>query len=127
MNNDLISRSALMAEMMKDCPPIHGEHDPRGGNGGFISGRDFEKMKEIMKYTEMVDKQPAVDAEPVRHGALVEVNHTDWCGGDGNVIDTTVEEKCSRCRRYVERYSTSPKENYCPNCGAKMDLEVDDE
>lgn len=53
----------------------------------------------------IIDVQPTVDAEPVRHG------HWEW---DGDFI-------CSNCGERGHRN----KWNYCPNCGAKMD-EVED-
>ena len=55
------------------------------------------------------------DVAPVVHGewVLVGTNEHDY--------ETSVEEKCSLCGRYVYRYDTEPQDNYCPNCGAKMD------
>ena len=49
----------------------------------------------------MIDKLPAVDAEPVRHGEWEHGMQCPFC----KQIDTT-------------------KPNYCPNCGARMDAEV---
>lgn len=69
-----------------------------------------------------VDDAPTIDAEPVRHGRWIEVDRITWRGADDHQIDITVEEKCSNCGRYVERYETVQQENFCPNCGAKMDL-----
>lgn len=48
----------------------------------------------------IVELQPAVDADPVRHGRWEHGLQCPFC----NQIDTT-------------------KPNYCPNCGAKMDEE----
>ena len=61
---------------------------------------------------------PSVDAEPVRHGRweIVIVSTS-------NPYESEIEEKCSLCGRFVQRYGTQPQDNYCPNCGAKMDLE----
>jgi predicted RNA-binding Zn-ribbon protein involved in translation (DUF1610 family) len=55
-----------------------------------------------------------VDAVPVVRGEwiLVGTNEHDY--------ETSVEEKCSLCGRYVYRYDTEPQDNYCPNCGADM-------
>ena len=63
----------------------------------------------------------SADVAPVVHGewVLVGTNEHDY--------ETSVEEKCSLCGRYVYRYDTEPQDNYCPNCGAKMDKEVQDE
>ena len=54
---------------------------------------------------ECIDKVPAVDAEPVRHGQW------EW---DGYVYDMLW--RCSECSCLNEYDS-----NYCPECGAKMD------
>lgn len=68
-------------------------------------------------------KEPCADAEPVRHGRWEEYIHSRYCGIDeyGEPIyrDGTVYY-CSnpKCRR-----KTVIKENFCPSCGAKMDLE----
>lgn len=56
----------------------------------------------------MIDKLPAVDAEPVRHG---EWRRYPECG----------VTRCSVCDWSIEECFSS---NYCPNCGAKMDAEV---
>lgn len=70
---------------------------------------------------------PAADVEPVRHGRWEGYIHSRYCGMDefGEPVyrDGTVYY-CSnpKCRR-----KTVVKENFCPNCGAKMDLEGNDE
>ena len=68
---------------------------------------------------EIVERQSTVDAEPVRHGRweIVIVSTS-------NPSESEIEEKCSLCGRVVQRYGTQPQDNYCPNCGAKMDQEV---
>lgn len=50
---------------------------------------------------------PAVDAVEVVHGQWV---YDHWC-----------EFKCSVCGEYSSSKPYKGKENYCPNCGAKMD------
>lgn len=54
-----------------------------------------------------IDSESAADVAPVRHGRWV-------------CVDTDVEQffLCNRCKK--KEYWES---NYCPNCGAKMDLE----
>ena len=54
----------------------------------------------------ILDEQPTVDAVEVVHGRWVDI--LSWKYG----------WKCSECDRMVES-----RENYCPNCGAKMDGE----
>ena len=67
---------------------------------------------------EVVQMAPAVEAEPVHHGRweIVIVSTS-------NPYESEIEEKCSLCGRFVQRYGTQPQDNYCPYCGAKMDLE----
>lgn len=62
-----------------------------------------------------LEESKTVDAEPVRHGRweIVIVSTS-------NPYESEIEEKCSLCGRFVQRYGTQPQDNYCPNCGAKM-------
>lgn len=61
----------------------------------------------------------------ISHGVTVQ-KHGRW-------VDHFVRDwRCSECGepiykvRNVDGYCYDDKPNYCPNCGAKMDLEVDD-
>jgi hypothetical protein len=73
---------------------------------------DGASMYEIER---TIDEQPTVDAEPVRHGRWEEhLEPIRWCEDDVDVF-----YKCSACQCTVHGES-----NYCPNCGAKMDEEV---
>ena len=60
-----------------------------------------------------ISKQPTIEAEPVKHGRweTTPILRTD---PDGDWV--ALEYHCSLCNRLEYR-----KENYCPNCGAKMD------
>ena len=60
---------------------------------------------------EAVQMEPAVDAEPVVHGRWVISPGCLWPIGD-----------CSVCG---EQHIGTNSAKYCPNCGAKMDLETD--
>ena len=53
---------------------------------------------------------PAANVEPVRHGR--------WCEPKGGFWKMA---KCSLCGEWQPTAGIIPK--YCPNCGAKMDLE----
>lgn len=58
---------------------------------------------------------PAVDAEPVRHGkwTMVEDEYGDYA-------------RCSVCGdEFISWEGDCAITNYCPHCGAKMDLEDD--
>lgn len=101
-NNDLISRSALKAELMKravSCPKSHIR-----AYGSCISA---------------LEVSPAVDAEPVRHGEWILnpcnlYNDATWvcsvCGNEWGLIDGTPLDN---------------QMNYCPKCGARMDGGID--
>lgn len=58
-----------------------------------------------------LDMMPTVEAEPVRHGK--------WIGGD----------ECSACGHHgcASDIWNGCANQYCPNCGAKMDAEEDEE
>ena len=59
-----------------------------------------------------VQSQPTADVAEVRHGRWI---HTDlaahWLGKD----------ECSECTYHEKDRSDLSHNNYCPNCGAKMD------
>lgn len=59
---------------------------------------------------------PAVDAAPVVHGYWI--NHIDDLFPEDSMIE------CSECHEYTHLL---PDDNYCPNCGAKMDGRETDE
>lgn len=63
---------------------------------------------------DLIDEIPAADVAPVVHGNWVSC-FEDW--------RKQIEgDKCSSCG--FEHYGTNIRSyNFCPNCGAKMDLE----
>nr|DAO72700.1 MAG TPA: DNA-directed RNA polymerase II subunit [Caudoviricetes sp.] len=63
-------------------------------------------------HIELINRIPAADVAPVAHG--------EWivCG-DG----ADVPFMCSHCGKRVAASHKRMYDNYCPNCGAKMDLE----
>ena len=63
-----------------------------------------------------LDFIPAADVAPVVHGRWVERQAPHAMGG--------VSTKCSACGKSVQ-YLGNPL-NYCPNCGAKMNREMED-
>lgn len=68
---------------------------------------------------DLLDSIPAADVTPMRYGKWVhsEIEDDDWGG-------TFHKWTCSVCGYSVGLNPTG--ENYCPNCGAKMDKEVAD-
>ena len=66
-----------------------------------------------------IESAPAADVAEVVHGEWI------LLGKNEHDYEASVEEKCSLCGRYVYRYDTELQDNYCPNCGAKMDAKED--
>lgn len=60
-----------------------------------------------------IDRVPAADVEPVRHGKWIK--RTDM----RTAYTCSCCDKLLFCDTYIDF-------NYCPNCGAKMDLESED-
>ena len=63
-----------------------------------------------------IEDAPTIDAEPVRHGRWMNKGYITTAYGS---IDTG---DCSACG--AVDVPIEPYDSYCPNCGAKMDLEV---
>lgn len=61
-----------------------------------------------------IDETPTVDVVEVRHGRWMPVEYT-YFGAK--------RYECSECRddEFWKKRFVVHKENYCPNCGAKMD------
>jgi hypothetical protein len=99
-NNDLISRSALLDEFrarkMTDAVPNY--------DRATVDVKDaLYQYAQLTKGLLFV--APAVDAEVVRHGRWT----FPW-----------TSPECSVCRK-TQKWTS----NYCPNCGAKMDGDID--
>ena len=75
------------------------------------------KNDEILSFEvrRVICKAPAVDAEPVRHGR--------WKNGNNRPF--TYLRLCSVCGKESYFCGNGCSYNYCPNCGAKMDAEVE--
>lgn len=54
-----------------------------------------------------IDNAPTIDAEQVKHGEWIE--------------DDTIQHKYFRCSNCGIGQFNWGEDNYCPNCGAKMD------
>ena len=79
--------------------------------------KSFEEDGHLSSYIEeFIDNAPTIDAEPVRHGRWVWLCYA--CG--------ETEWACTSCANTVWLTSAS-RLKWCPNCGAKMDGEEDDE
>ena len=69
-----------------------------------------ERQQGILGCAETVRIFSAADVAPVRHG---------WWGTHSDRPDSLI---CSVCKCGFDMWKHDPH-NYCPNCGAKMDLE----
>ena len=66
----------------------------------------------IDEYIDKIDGIPAADVMPVRHGRwIVTAEFTDC-----------IYAQCDQCKITQVFYHNKPLTNYCPNCGAKMNL-----
>ena len=68
----------------------------------------------------------AVDVAPVRHGRWLNIEEYTVLSYNTYFPMTTTSETCSECnvRSAFLGKKSYVKDNRCPNCGAKMDLEA---
>ena len=72
-----------------------------------------DKLISVYSMKSFIKNRPAADVAPVRHGRWV---HEHISEGYAWVI-------CSECEAVIHKILINKRLNYCPNCGAKMDLE----
>ena len=72
----------------------------------------FKKLADRIEVNEVLNSIPAADVQPVKHGKW-ERTPTWWIS-------------CSECGNEPPN-ETNVATLYCPNCGAKMDLETGNE
>ena len=74
---------------------------------------------------DLIDEMPAADVAPVVHGKWIDKG---WDGDFSWRIDGRGNSwhifECSNCG---SKLCGAPKTKFCPNCGAKMDLEDENE
>lgn len=121
MSDDLISREAAMLA-------IHNAQTAAGWSNGM---HEMDIHKALMKV-------PAVDAAPVVHGRWI--LKTCWDADGALIVTAECSEGCELIREIWHGYFIDVPEhiaertalskakmahlsNYCPDCGAKMDLE----
>lgn len=100
--DDLISRSALLEEVrdrILDKDEVKDDLDRQYNRGLLHAIKD-------------VKLAPAVDAEPVRH------TKCDFCGRGKPIKAYTYLPDCGL------QYGIAIEAIYCPNCGVRMDAEV---
>lgn len=102
MYKDLIRRSDLLKEADKRRDEVN-YHD------------DAEICIGMDAIIEVIEDMDTVDAEPVRHGRWIH----GWTFMP--LPKGVIWANCSLCD--MDYNGPDDKANYCPNCGAKMDLE----
>ena len=72
---------------------------------------------------EIIETEPSADVAPVVHGKWKPVRYTTYCSCGKSY--ETYHYLCTACNHvaYAQPYGLK----YCPNCGAKMDKEVNDD
>ena len=85
-----------------------------------IASEEFLLESEKAVFEE-IDNAPTVEAVPVRHGKYIGTEFDGYADG----CPVYYEWKCSECGCVFEE--EEPTYNYCPNCGAKMNGEIEEE
>lgn len=82
--------------------------------------RNMANPDEAAVFETILRNIPAVEAEPVRHGRWIARRHRKF-NSQGQVIDYCDFYHCSECK---SDRCAFPPHNYCCNCGAKMDGDI---
>ena len=106
----------IICDILKERDRIGVEKEERYGLGVRVPNRHGASMRGgIRKALRIIETAPTADVEPVRHGRWVE----HYAFGAWHY-------DCPFCE---DGYATKEREkktvNYCSNCGAKMELEVE--
>ena len=129
----LIDANALIGaidEYMKnayDCPLDEVADFQRSTN----NTKQIYTVEGLYEATEIIDEAPTVDAVEVVHGYW---HIDDYDSGEPDGYAAFIEVHCSECGyelgaesgQYGWAYGDPFPLKYCPNCGARMDLEVND-
>ena len=78
--------------------------------------------KDYVPYVRYEDMVQAVTGAP--HADVAPVIHAHWINHFDDLYPVESTAECSNCH---EEQMTLLDNNYCPNCGAKMDEEVDND
>ena len=105
----IIDGDKLMETIRNNDYPLK-SHFNRTDNGMFTIGIQLA-----------VDIQPTVDAAPVKHGKWNHIGTLKLYVGMS--VETCSEFRCSVCDSPQTFFVPIAHYHYCPQCGAKMDLE----
>lgn len=78
---------------------------------------NFQEEYGISQIKAMIDIQPTIKSEPIKHGKLEEVSIIR------KIVKCNIPiSKCSLCGfSFCDVLNSNELYQYCPNCGAKMD------
>lgn len=108
---EYIERDALRQAVLES------QHDNSHPRGWAHIAHDCEHAH----FVAMIARFPAADVAPVVHGRWDEVDWVELESGGHELIRTpNAGLRCSNCRNCFKK-ELLWKNNYCPNCGAKMD------
>lgn len=80
-------------------------------------------FKNVRSY---IERFPTTDVAPVVHSYWESYSCSQYMGTDGWGEPKWRDGRFYICHNYKCRRKTAIKSNYCPNCGARMDLEETD-
>lgn len=88
---------------------------------------EYNGRMRLIKTMQLQDV-PTVDAVEVVHGRWENVQETEMYVPDMKLTITKTAETCSECKARIGFVGAKQYlfDTLCPNCGAKMDLEVSD-
>lgn len=88
-------------------------NEEKENNDYMLRGHAAETMARTIAIVkkDLIDPAPTIEAEPVRHG--------HWIYHPDDLFPCESKQECSIC--HAKELFTLNNENYCPNCGAKMD------
>lgn len=118
----MISMKAVLDIVSQYCPDDDGSCSKAGVD-----------LREMLDEIEGLDE---TEVEPVKHGRWIEkiVGRMKWIPyADDNVnpdsvdIERMTEQKCSYCKRWTIKFTDHIELDYCPLCGAKMDVIYQDD
>ena len=90
----------------------------------FSVWRSIPAPASVTSLAAAISQTPAADVAPVRHGKWVKEPPYKSIGGE--YLKALI---CSKCNSFFVSDGNKPWQmhNYCPNCGAKMDGEEQDD
>lgn len=112
----LIDADALKEKILKERDAIPTTRTERYGFGVEFPNHHGESMLGgIRKALRCMEQTPTIDAVPVVQGRWIVLDECSNAGAYCSVCHKKVYKECyGNCKM---------KSTYCPNCGAKMDLE----